>query len=106
MSRVLQISPRAALDLIDLAAYIELDSLDASIRFQEAAARALERLLELPELGAARPGVNPRLADLRMWPIPDFPNHLIYYRPGTVTVAVVRVLHAGRDREGLLSREE
>jgi plasmid stabilization system protein ParE len=34
-----------------------------------------------------------------MRPIPDFPNHLIFYRPTTtdVGIEIVRVLHAARD---------
>lgn len=78
MKRRLEIRPGAAHDLLEQAAYIALDSDEASVRFQEAAAGAIQRLLDMPEVGAPRGGLNPRLTGLRMWPIPEFPKHLIW----------------------------
>jgi plasmid stabilization system protein ParE len=40
---------------------------------------------------------NPELDGIRMWPIPDFPNHLIFYRLIETGVEIVRVLHSARD---------
>ena len=32
-----------------------------------------------------------------MWPIPDFPNHLLFYRPSVAGIEMVRILRAARD---------
>lgn len=73
--------PSAVLDLEALSGYLyEEAGLEVGIRFLEAADQALERLLDMPDLGALREWMSPRLPGLRMWPIPDFPNHLIFYR--------------------------
>lgn len=40
-----------------------------------------------------------------MWPIPDFPNHLIWYQPTAEGIEVVRVLNAARDIERVISDE-
>lgn len=75
------------------------------MRFLEAVDLAFEQLLRMPEIGASRAWLNPRLPALRMWPIPDFPNHLIWYQPTAEGIEVVRVLHAARDVERVLADE-
>lgn len=96
MRRKLILSSEAAEELGALTEFIAADSLDAALHFLDAAQNAFERLLSMPELGAARE-LKRRRVVLRMWPIPDFPNHLIFYRPTDVGVEIVRVLHAARD---------
>jgi toxin ParE1/3/4 len=95
--RRLDIRPRAAIDLRDHAAYIALDSEDASERLLDAVERAFQRLLDVPEAGALRERPNRQLAGLRMWPVPEFRNYLIYYRAADSGVEIVRVLHAAQD---------
>ena len=80
-------------------------NLDASVRFYEAAQAAFERLVELPEIGSLRAFLDPTLRAIRMWPIPEFPNHLIFYSPTADGIHVVRVLHAKRDIERVLDHE-
>jgi len=97
VSRKVILSAEAAEELDALTEFIAADSLDAALHFLDAAQNAFERLLSMPELGAARE-LKRRRVVLRMWPIPDFPNHLIFYRPTTdVGIEIVRVLHAARD---------
>ena len=81
------------------------DSSEAALRFHEAAQTACERLVEMPEIGALRRYTNPKLSGLRMWPIPDFPNLLIFYRTTKDGIEVVRVLHAKRDIERFFAEE-
>ena len=85
--------------------FIAEDSVEAAVRFYEAARAAFERLVEMPEIGALRPYLNPKLLGLRMWPIPDFPNHLVFYCRIEEGIEIVRVLHAKRDVEGVLESE-
>ena len=105
MRRRLIIAPEAELDLDGLAAFIAEDSLETAVRLYEAAESVFQHLLSMPEIGATRDlGLN-RLDGLRMWPIPDFPNHLIFYRPTDAGVEIVRVLHAARDIPGIFEEE-
>lgn len=102
MRKRLAIRPAADADLDAQALFIAADNMEAALRLYAAANRAYDQVLEMPELGAARDFDLKRLEGLRMWPIPDFPNHLIFYRPTDAGVEIVRVLHAARDIPGIL----
>lgn len=94
--------PQAHLDLAENAYHLAEESLEVADRFLDAAERAFEKLAEFPELGARREYNNLRLKGLRMWPIPDFPRHLVFYLPAERGIEVVRVLHGARDLKSLL----
>jgi len=100
------IRPRADRDLDEHAAFIARDNLDAGRRFYDAAAQAFEQLAMMPEMGSPRIFRNPALAGLRLWRIPGFERHLIFYRPLQDRIEVIRVLHAARDIDGILWQEE
>ena len=89
-------------DIIDLADYIALDSLDAAIRFFAAAEATIESLTEFPGKGSIRNLSNPRLADVRSWKVKGFPNHLIIYEFTDAAVTVHAVIHGARNFEELL----
>ncbi len=90
--------PEAERDLEEHVVYLGQEAgLQLALRFIRAAEQAIARLVELPELGAPRVFEIQKLERVRMWPIPDFPNHLIFYRPIATGVEIVRVLHAARD---------
>jgi toxin ParE1/3/4 len=95
--RHIVIRPAADRDLDELAAFIAKDDVGAALRFYDAVARAYEQLLDQPGIAASRDFDNPELRALRMWPVPRFPNHLIFYRPTDDGIEIVRVLHAARD---------
>ena len=40
-----------------------------------------------------------------MWQVPDFTNHLIFYRATETGIEIVRLLHAARDIPGVLEEE-
>lgn len=106
MRRSYALTPQALLDLLENAAYIFLDSDEAAERFQQAAESEFERLALMPEIGVRREHSHSRLEGLRMWPIPDFPNHLIFYLVTKQGIEVVRLLHAARDVSRLLRGRE
>jgi len=56
-------------------------------------------------MGPARVFRNPRLRDLRIWPIRGFEKIVIFYRPIEGGIEVVRVLHGARDVKGILEEE-
>jgi toxin ParE1/3/4 len=64
---------------------------------------SFESLATMSEMGAAGKYNDPALGGVRVWRVTGFPNHLIFYRPIAGGVEVIRVLHAKRDIESLLS---
>ena len=93
--------PQAIQDLADIAVYLaeESGNEDLAFRFLDAAGEGLEHLAEMPGLGVTREYNNPDLAGVRMWRVPGFPSHLIFYRDVESCIEVIRVLHAKRDIE-------
>ena len=94
---------QAVRDLADIAVYLagESGSDDLALRFLDAAETSFENLAVMPEMGATRHYNDPVLAEVRVWPVVGFPNHLIFYRPSECGIEVIRVLHAKRDIEAL-----
>ena len=97
--------PSALRDLAETGAYIGCYSLDAEIRFYEAAERTFAQLLEQPGLGH---NYAPREAldfELRVQPVRGFSNWLVFYRPTEQGIEVIRVLHGARDVGAILADE-
>ncbi|HPF35611.1 MAG TPA: type II toxin-antitoxin system RelE/ParE family toxin [Candidatus Krumholzibacteria bacterium] len=95
--RRIRILPRAERDLDEIAAFIAQENLDAALGLYETAQAEFDRLAVMPEIGASRPSMHPRLADLRMWPLPRFNKVLVFYESAESEVRIVRVLHSARD---------
>jgi toxin ParE1/3/4 len=104
MTRSVSRRPRATRDLDETASFIAQDSPDAAFRFLEAAERAFGQLAGTPGLGGVWETDDPRLAGLRVWPIPGFEKYLVFYRPADDGIEVIRVLHGSRDIDSLLRR--
>ena len=66
-------------DLEEQASFVAQDSLPAASRLLDAAERAFTQILEMPETGSSFQYASPRLEGLRRWPIPGYPNQLIFY---------------------------
>jgi toxin ParE1/3/4 len=102
----LALKPQADRDINNQFDYIAKDNLEAAIRFYEAAFRAFDVLRTNPHIGPARNFKDPQLADVRIWLIKDFEKYLIFYRATDERVEILRVLHAARDIDRILSGEE
>jgi toxin ParE1/3/4 len=96
------IEPAADQDLRDQFDYIAQDSLDAALRFLDAASSTFEELVRMPGMGVPQQFTNPRLASIRRWPIRDFERYLIFYRETEDGIEVLRVLHSARDIQRIL----
>lgn len=105
MKKRLLVRPLAKSDLDEQAKYIADDSLDAALRFLDAAESAFERLRESPKIGRRREFTHRELAGVRSWPVPGFEKHIIFYREETGHVEILRVLHAARDLPAILGPE-
>jgi toxin ParE1/3/4 len=106
LSRRVSLSRAAEDDLDGHFLFLAEDSIETAMRFFAAAQRALDRIESLPEIGPRRGSSNPRLTNIRVWPIPGFPNHLIYYVTREDGLLVLRVLHAKRESDPLLRAGE
>lgn len=95
-------SPEAEVDVTELSESLAQRSPRAALRFLDAAEAALAALAAMPGMGGMYETDNPQLAGLRVWPIPGFPNHLVFYREADPNIEIVRVLHGRRDLEDLL----
>jgi toxin ParE1/3/4 len=98
--------PRARTDVIEQAIYLgEEATEEVALRFIDAVDAAFGRLANTPDVGRLREFQNDRLAGLRSWPVPGFPNHLIFYRVHESVVEIVRILHGARDLLQLLDED-
>jgi toxin ParE1/3/4 len=104
MARRASRSPEARRDLVEIADYISGNSVDAAIRFLDAAEGTFTFLAANPLIGQLFVPANELIPPLRVWPIDGFRNHLVFYRPLTDGVEIVRVLHDARDLDSLLGK--
>jgi len=105
MSRKIIVHREARSDVIDIAYFIAEDSLDAASRFATALDAAYRRLAFLPSIGAIREYNNPSLAGMRMWPLPEFPKYLIFYRATDEELRIIRVLHGAQDPGSIFKQD-
>lgn len=105
MDNRIERTPQVRRDLVDLADYIAKDSFDAALRFLNAAEATFEFLARNRGVGQICEFVGTRLADIRVWPVDGFRNHLVFFRPTDSGIHVVRVLHGSRDIDSLFMDE-
>jgi toxin ParE1/3/4 len=97
--------PRARRDVVEHAVYISAENLEAAERFLDAIEQAFTLLVKNPAIGSSRELSNPRLVGLRMWPIKGFRKYLVFYRPVTDGIEVIRVLRGEQDIVAILEDE-
>jgi toxin ParE1/3/4 len=103
MTRRYDVLPAADEDLDNQAAYLATeDSLEIALRFYDAANITFDRLAATPGIGERWRSSDPRLAELRVGRIAGFEKHLVFYRPTSGGVEIVRVLHGARDIDTIL----
>ncbi|MDZ4402190.1 type II toxin-antitoxin system RelE/ParE family toxin [Prosthecobacter sp.] len=92
------ISPEALQDMADIHHYIAMDNPVAADRVVQAFEENAALLAAQPDLGQHKP----RLRDLRLWVITEFPNYLMFYRQREGQIEIVRVLHGAQDLQTIL----
>ncbi len=89
-------------DLTDHFVFLgESAGMDTARRFLHATNVSFEALARMPAMGAQRRFRNPRWSSVRAWPVKGFERYLIFYRPITDGVEILRVIHGARDIERL-----
>jgi toxin ParE1/3/4 len=95
--------PRAKADLIEHYSHIARDKAAPAERFLRVAESAFELLARTPAIGTVWVSPNPRLAGVRVYPLPrGFRNYLVFYRPLPDGVEILAVLHGARDLGAVL----
>ncbi len=64
-----------------------------------------DQLSRQPESGVVYPARSPKLTGLRMLPVHDFANYLIFYRIELEAVRILYVVHGARHLPRLFRRE-
>ena len=87
---------RAHLDLVEIASYIAEENPAAADRWLDTIGEKCQLLAQRPELGRKRPDLA---VELRSFPVG---HYVIFYRPISDGIQVIRVLHGARDISMLL----
>jgi len=90
MARVLR-TPRARTDLGEIWAWVAQDSVERADAQLRRIAAVCERLADEPLMGRDRSALLPRL---RSFPVGSW---VVYYRPSTEGIEIIRVLHGARE---------
>jgi toxin ParE1/3/4 len=91
------------MDTVEHAHYIGRHQPLAAARFMDAVDDATRQLADHPELGSLCEVDHPRLRDVRVWTIPSFRNHLIFYRVTSTEIIILRVLHGAQNWKEILN---
>lgn len=90
------VSPDADQDLIEIWMFITEDNLEAADRIINDIVSKFDLLAQNPKMGRERPDLAPSLR--------SFPErrYVIFYRPVSKGIEIVRVLHGARDINTIL----
>lgn len=99
---VYALTPRAKADIFDIWSYIADDSEDAANRVEQAIYDACAFVADSPMRGHSRADLTTR--PLRFWTVTRYPNYTIVYRPETLPLQVVAVLHGKRNIRRMLKQ--
>ena len=81
------------------------DAPEIALRFREAVRRTIQSLRQNPQVGPRYSSSNPRLQNLRSWPVAGFEAIRIYYALEPDAMHIIRILHGKRDARRILEDE-
>jgi plasmid stabilization system protein ParE len=84
-------------DALQIFVYIGERNMDAAERFLQALDSDLKKLADMPGMGPAREFADPALDGIRSWPVSEFRDYLVFYRPTGDRLEALRVIHGARD---------
>jgi plasmid stabilization system protein ParE len=84
---------------------ITADVPEIAVRFREAVKRTIQSLSQNAHVGPRYSSSNPRLQDLRSWPVVGFEAIRIYYALEEDAIHIIRILHGKRDVKRILQSE-
>jgi plasmid stabilization system protein ParE len=95
-----RLTPQATEDLDTIWRTIAEENRDAAERVEMEILAACRRLAKHSRMGTKRQDVTK--LPVRFWTITKFPNYVIVYRPETIPLQVVAILHGRRDLKEVL----
>jgi toxin ParE1/3/4 len=78
---------------------------EIALRFREAVRRTIQSLSQNPHVGPRYSSNNPRIQNLRSWPVAGFEAIRIYYAVEQEVMHIIRILHGKRDARRILGNE-
>ncbi len=94
----IRLLPQAERDINEETVYLADEAgAEIGIRFFDSAHATLRSLLEMPGMGKKIESADPKIPNIRQWPVSGFEKYLIFYQPSVDGIDVVRVLHGARD---------
>ena len=78
---------------------------EIALRFREAVRRTIQSLRQNPHVGPRYSSSNPRIQNLRSWPVAGFEAIRIYYALEEDAMHIIRILHGKRDVRRILQSE-
>ncbi len=98
------LTPLAKADIFDIWSYIADNNEGAADRVEQAIYDACEFVAEGPMRGHTRPDLTTR--PVRFWTLTRYPNYSVVYRPETVPLQIVAVLHGKRNIRRILKQRQ
>ncbi len=84
---------------------VKLNLPEVPVRFKEAVKRAVKAMSEQPRSAPPYRLRNPKLQNLRAWPIPGFEAIRLYFLVEDEAIKIIRILHGKRDVRRILEQE-
>jgi plasmid stabilization system protein ParE len=100
MRSAFQLTPQAREDIDSIWWHIAEHSRDAAERVELEIIGCCCLLAKHPRMGSKRADIT--TMPVRFWTVTKFSNYVIVYRPETVPLQVIAVLHGKRDLEQIL----
>ena len=85
--------------------YLTADAPEIAVRFRGAVRGTIQSLTQNPHVGPRYSSSNPRLQNLRSWPVTGFEAIRIYYALEEDGLHIIRILHGKRDVRRILQSE-
>lgn len=101
MNASFQLTPQATEDLDAIWWFIAEDNREAADRVEMEIVATCRRLARHPLMGTTRRNMTP--LPVRFWTVAKFPGYVIVYRPETVPLQIIAVLHGKRDLKEVLA---
>jgi plasmid stabilization system protein ParE len=98
------LTPLARADIFDIWSYLAENNEAAADRVERAIYDACAFVAEGPMRGHCRPDLTAR--PLRFWTLTRYPSYSVVYRPETVPLQIVAVLHGKRNLRRILRQRK
>jgi toxin ParE1/3/4 len=97
VKRKTNFTPQAIEDLDEQYLFFVKESPDLALRYFHATEKTFQLLAQNPEIGEKVSLPQGALSGMRVWPVRDFRNYLIFYRSAEGEILILRVIHGARD---------